>query len=82
MLLALTLTTAFAVRPGFGFICLLYFVINVGYSFVFKHWVIVDVFVVLSGFVLRAIAGALMIDVTISPWLFVVAILLSLVISI
>ena len=82
VLLALTLSTAFAVRPGFGFICLLYFAINVGYSFVLKHWVIVDVFAVSSGFVLRAIAGALMIDVTISPWLFVVAILLSLVISI
>src|SRR5439155_5362878 len=78
VLLVVALGIATIVRPWFALIGLSYFLINVGYSFLFKNWVIVDVFAVSSGFVLRAIAGAVMIDVPISPWLYVVAILLSL----
>lgn len=75
LLIAGALTVAVALRPLFAAIGFLYLLINVGYSFVFKHWVIVDVFAVSSGFVLRAIAGAVVINVPVSPWLYVVAIL-------
>jgi 4-hydroxybenzoate polyprenyltransferase len=81
-LLVLALAAAFWLRPWFGLIGLAYVAINVGYSLVLKHWVIVDVFAVSSGFVLRAIAGAVVMGVPISPWLYVVAILLSLFIGI
>jgi 4-hydroxybenzoate polyprenyltransferase len=81
-LLVLALAAAFWLRPWFGLIGLVYVAINVGYSLVLKHWVIVDVFAVSSGFVLRAIAGAVVMGVPISPWLYVVAILLSLFIGI
>ena len=82
ILLVVALTAAFWLRPLFALIGLAYAAINIAYSLVLKHWVIVDVFAVSSGFVLRAIAGAVVIGVPISPWLYVVAILLSLFIGI
>jgi 4-hydroxybenzoate polyprenyltransferase len=81
-LLVAALAAAIWLRPLFALIGLGYVLINVGYSLVLKHWVIVDVFAVSSGFVLRAVAGAVVMGVPISPWLYVVAILLSLFISI
>ena len=42
------------------------------YSFYLKHVVLLDLMIIAAGFVLRAMAGALVIDVPISPWLYVV----------
>ena len=53
-----------------GLVGLVYVVINVGYSFGVKRIVLLDVFAVTSGYILRAVAGALAIDVTPSPWLY------------
>ncbi len=55
-----------------------YLLLMVLYSIRLKHIVLLDVFVIASGFVLRILAGALVIPVTISPWLYLVTILLSL----
>jgi 4-hydroxybenzoate polyprenyltransferase len=57
---------------------LLYLVLMVCYSVRPKHVVLLDVFIIASGFVLRILAGAVVISVVISPWLYLVAILLSL----
>ena len=48
------------------------------YSMRLKHIVLLDVFIIASGFVLRILAGAVVIPVMISPWLYLVTILLSL----
>ena len=60
----------------FAAIAAIYLVLNVAYSFGLKHQVLIDVFVVAIGFVLRAIAGvALLVPVSpgteLSPWLLV-----------
>jgi len=73
-----TLAVAFLINWQFGAICLIYFVTQIAYSFWLKHVVIVDVLLLASGFVLRAMAGALVIDVPISPWLYVCVTLLGL----
>ncbi len=48
------------------------------YSIRLKHIVLIDVFIIASGFALRILAGAVVIPVSISPWLYMVTCLLSL----
>ena len=67
-----------ALNRDFGLIACLYFAITLAYSFRLKHVVIVDVLTLASGFVLRAVAGALVISVKISPWLLVCTTLFAL----
>lgn len=55
-----------------------YLVMMVLYSMRLKHVVLLDVFIIAGGFVLRILAGAVVIPVSISPWLYLVTILLSL----
>ena len=55
-----------------------YFILMVLYGVRLKHVVLIDVFIIASGFVLRILAGALVISVAISPWLYLVTCLLSL----
>lgn len=52
-------------------IVIAYFVINLAYSVALKRRMILDVILIAIGFVLRATAGAVAIDVDISPWLIV-----------
>src|SRR5581483_10934685 len=63
---------------AFTVVTLTYLVLQVAYSFVLKNIVIIDVFCIAAGFVLRAVAGAAVIQVPISPWLYVLTTLLSL----
>ncbi|HEY5003614.1 MAG TPA: decaprenyl-phosphate phosphoribosyltransferase [Ktedonobacteraceae bacterium] len=55
-----------------------YLVLMVLYSIRLKHIVLLDVFIIASGFVLRIIAGAVVVPVSISPWLYIVTCFLSL----
>ena len=63
---------------NFMLIALGYFILQIAYSTVLKHMVILDVFSIAAGFVLRAIAGAEVIEVPFSTWLLFCTILLSL----
>ena len=62
---------AFAVRPAFVGIVAGYVALMVAYSYRLKRIVILDVFAISAGFVLRAVGGAVAISVPISPWLYV-----------
>ena len=57
------------VSPLLLTIALLYFATTLSYSFIFKHIVILDVMFLSAGFLWRAVAGAVAIDVQASPWL-------------
>jgi len=47
-----------------------YVVLNILYSHWLKHMVLLDVFVIAAGYVLRALAGAFVVPVPISPWFY------------
>lgn len=74
-LLLIAFPLAFTLNIGFGIVAAGYFVMMLTYSYVLKHLVIIDVFTIAAGFVLRALAGALAINVPASAWLFVCTLL-------
>lgn len=75
---ALALAAASSVHQNLFLVLLAYFVLQVAYSFVLKHIVLLDILVVAVGFVLRLLAGGVVIDVRLSPWLYASAGLLAL----
>ena len=66
----------------FLFIASVYFVLNIGYSFFLKQVILVDVFIVAAGFMLRVLAGAFAINVQVSEWLVLCTLFVSLFLSI
>lgn len=78
ILFAIGLVTSFLLSNAFGWIALIYILMMLGYTIIFKHVVILDVIIIAIGFVLRAIAGAVVIELSISSWLLVCTIFLAL----
>lgn len=64
--------------PVFAALTMAYIVLMVVYSVRLKNVVLIDVFVLAAGFVIRAAAGAVVVDVPISPWLYLCTVLASL----
>jgi len=77
-LVALSLSLAFWLEARVGLCALLYLCLNLAYSFGLKHVVILDVLSLALGFVLRALAGGLVIDAPVTEWLLVMTLLLAL----
>ena len=65
------ITSAFIVEIAFGWVVAGYLAISLAYSFVLKQIVLIDVFAISTGFVLRAVAGAAVLQVPVSPWLYI-----------
>lgn len=59
-----------------------FFVLNIFYTFSFKHIVLLDVFSIAMGFMLRVIGGAFAINVEISNWLILTTMFISLFLAI
>lgn len=64
--------------PVVSLILVVYIIVNFLYSYWLKHIVLIDVFCVSVGFVLRVVAGGEAINVEISAWIILCTILLSL----
>lgn len=76
-LVAFALAAAFS--PAFAVVGLAYFLLQLLYSFWLKRIVILDVLTVMMGFVLRVLAGVVVIHVAqFSPWLYASTALLAL----
>jgi 4-hydroxybenzoate polyprenyltransferase len=69
---------AFLFNQKFGLITLAYLTLQVAYTHGLKHMVLLDVFAIALGFVLRAVAGAFAIGVPNSVWLLVCTLQLAL----
>lgn len=63
---------SFLLEPWFGVIVLVYLLLTLSYSIKLKQVALVDVLVLSTGYVLRAVGGAVVIQVPISLWLYVV----------
>ena len=66
------LVLSFLLHPWFGVVALAYVLLTGTYSFALKRLAIIDVLALSGGYLLRAVAGAVVIEVPISPWLYVV----------
>jgi 4-hydroxybenzoate polyprenyltransferase len=71
---ALSLSTSLPLAVIVG----IYFVLQLFYSYRLKHIVLLDIFIVASGFMLRVAAGAEVIGVVISNWIILCTLFLSL----
>lgn len=72
---------ALLLPPQLLFYALLYFIINVFYSFSLKHIAIVDINLIGMGFLLRVLAGGAVTGVAVSNWLMVMTFLLALILG-
>ncbi|MBQ3641563.1 decaprenyl-phosphate phosphoribosyltransferase [bacterium] len=55
----------------------LYFLINLGYSFGLKNIPLLDIIILVTGFLIRVLYGAIVTDINISNWLYLVVISVS-----
>ena len=72
---------AFLLDSDFGWVGVVYTVLNFAYSIHLKHVVLVDLLCVASGYLLRALGGAVVIDVYISTWFVLCAFSVTLFVS-
>lgn len=78
VLFASSVALAYSIRLPFLLSLLFYIVLTITYSLWLKHFVIIDVMAVSLGFVTRAMAGALALNVAFSNWLVVCTLFLAL----
>ncbi len=72
------IAAAVLLSPALGAVAGAYLTLLVLYSAALKHVVILDVLTISAGFVLRAVAGAIAVDVPIGHWLLICTTLLAL----
>jgi 4-hydroxybenzoate polyprenyltransferase len=78
LLFSASFSFSFTINKNIAYLIMLYAIINILYSIWLKHIVIIDVFCVASGFILRILAGAIAANVRASPWILICTLLLAL----
>jgi 4-hydroxybenzoate polyprenyltransferase len=78
LLAALALPLAFALNLAAGSVLAGYAAVMIAYSAGLKRVAVLDILILCSGVIARAVAGATTIDVAISPWLYVCSSFLAL----
>ena len=68
LLLTAALCAAYEISTSFFVVACAYAAMNLAYSYGLKRVVLIDVLIVAAGFLLRALGGALIIEVRISEW--------------
>ena len=81
ILVALGIVGSALLSWGLMLVFLAYTGLMAAYNLGLKEIVILDVFAIAAGFVLRAVGGAIAVDVSISPWLLTCTVLLALLIG-
>ena len=71
-LMAGGLALSFLLEPWFGAVALGYLLLTSVYSLALKHMTLLDVLALSGGYLLRAVAGAVVIQAPVSPWLYIV----------
>ena len=77
-----SLLAASTINPDLPTILLIYIFLNIAYSLRLKHIVLIDIFIISSGFVLRVFAGSAAIQITPSMWIIIMTFLLALFLAI
>lgn len=78
LLIAIAFPVGLLLNKMFGIVLVLYFIFELIYCSFIKHMVILDVFGIAGGFILRVLAGGFVIQVEISHWLLICTGLISL----
>ena len=78
ILLAVALSLGFIVSRAVVIILLLYVLVNIAYSIHLKHVVVLDVFIIASGFMLRILAGTVGVGIAPSQWLLLCGLMMAL----
>jgi 4-hydroxybenzoate polyprenyltransferase and related prenyltransferases len=82
VLLVCSLVVGFYQNLLFGLLLLSYFTMNVSYSLKLKHFVILDIMIIASGFGMRAIGGGLVLKTGFTSWFLLCVFFLSLFLAI
>jgi len=78
ILVCVTVLLAWPLPDAFKAIVGAYFVMNLAYSFKLKEVILLDVFIIAAGFMLRVLGGAYAIGVVVSSWLVLCTMFISL----
>ena len=78
VVLPLILIGSFKLNLQFGYLIIIYIIINLLYSYKLKHIIIIDLFIVCIGFIIRVLSGNILIGSEPSPWIMITIFFLAL----
>jgi 4-hydroxybenzoate polyprenyltransferase len=78
VLLAAAFSLGLLISNKVALILLVYLLVNIAYSLSLKHVVILDVFIIASGFMLRILAGTMGVGIAPSQWLLLCGLMMAL----